>query len=85
MATAGTTAEITEGNSCASRESGLLCSHSHGESIAFFVPLSPPRGALVAPRRAVCSVSIYKEMQEDTHSYEQGNDFVVFSAVEKDS
>jgi len=34
MVTAGATADTTEGNSRASRESGLLCSHSHGESIA---------------------------------------------------
>jgi len=33
MVTAGATASTTEGNSRASRESGLLCSHSHGESI----------------------------------------------------
>jgi len=31
--TAGATANTTEGNSRASRESGLLCSHSHGEYI----------------------------------------------------
>jgi len=35
MVTAGATANTTEGNSCASRESGLLCSHSQGESIGF--------------------------------------------------
>jgi len=35
MVTAGATAHTTEGNSRASRESGLLCSHSHGESIVF--------------------------------------------------
>jgi len=34
MVTAGATANTTEGNSRASRESGLLCPHSHGESIA---------------------------------------------------
>jgi len=34
MVTAGATANTTEENSRASRESGLLCSHSHGESIA---------------------------------------------------
>jgi len=33
IVTAGATANTTEGNSRASRESGLLCSHSHGESI----------------------------------------------------
>ena len=33
MVTAGATANTTEGNSRASRESGLLCSHSHGQSI----------------------------------------------------
>jgi len=33
MVTAGATANTTEGNSRASRESGLLRSHSHGESI----------------------------------------------------
>jgi len=33
--TAGATANTTEGNSRASRESGLLCSHSHGEYIAY--------------------------------------------------
>jgi len=33
MITAGATANTTEGDSWASRESGLLCSHSHGESI----------------------------------------------------
>jgi len=33
MVTAGATANTTEGNSRASRESGTLCSHSHGESI----------------------------------------------------
>jgi len=33
MVTAGATANTTEGNSRASRESGLLYSHSHGESI----------------------------------------------------
>ena len=33
MVTAGATANITVKNSRASRESGLLCSHSHGESI----------------------------------------------------
>jgi len=33
MVTAGATANTTEGNSRASRESGLLCSHSHWESI----------------------------------------------------
>ena len=33
VATAGATANTTEGNSRASRESGLLCSHSHGESV----------------------------------------------------
>ena len=32
--TAGATADTTEGNSRTSRESGLLCSPSHGESIA---------------------------------------------------
>jgi len=31
MVTAGATASTTEGNSRASRESGLLCSHSHGD------------------------------------------------------
>ena len=36
MVTAGATANTTEGNSRASRESGLLCSHSHGESIALY-------------------------------------------------
>ena len=34
MVAAGATANTTEGNSRASRESGVLCSHSHGESIA---------------------------------------------------
>jgi len=34
MVTAGATANTTVKNSRASRESGLLCSHSHGESIA---------------------------------------------------
>jgi len=33
MVTAGATANTTVKNSRASRESGLLCSHSHGESI----------------------------------------------------
>ena len=33
IGTAGVTANTTEGNSRASRESGLLCSHPHGESI----------------------------------------------------
>ena len=33
MVTAGATANTTKGNSRASRESGLLSSHSHGESI----------------------------------------------------
>ena len=33
MVTAGATASNTKGNSRASRESGLLCSYSHGESI----------------------------------------------------
>jgi len=33
MVTAGVTANTTEGNSRAPRESGLLCSHSHRESI----------------------------------------------------
>jgi len=33
MVTAGATAYATEGNSRASWEEGLLCSHSHGESI----------------------------------------------------
>jgi len=33
MVTAGATANTTEGNSRASKESDLLCSHSHGESI----------------------------------------------------
>ena len=33
MATAGATANTTVKNSRASRESGLLCSHSHGESM----------------------------------------------------
>jgi len=33
MVTAGATANTTVKNSHASRESGLLCSHSHGESI----------------------------------------------------
>jgi len=33
MATAGATANTTEDTSRASRESGMLCSHSHGESI----------------------------------------------------
>jgi len=41
MVTAGATATTTEGNSSASRESGLLCSHSHGESIAMHVYLYP--------------------------------------------
>jgi len=34
MVTAGATANTTEENGRASRDSGLLCSHSHGESIA---------------------------------------------------
>jgi len=34
MVIADATANTTEGNSRASRESGLLCSHSHGEHIA---------------------------------------------------
>jgi len=34
MVTAGATANTIERNSRASRESGLVCSHSHGESIA---------------------------------------------------
>jgi len=34
LVTAGATANTTVKNSRASRESGLLCSHSHGESIA---------------------------------------------------
>jgi len=33
MVTAGATANNTQGNGRASRESGLLGSHSHGESI----------------------------------------------------
>jgi len=33
MVTVGATANTTEGNSRASRESGLLCSHSHEESV----------------------------------------------------
>jgi len=33
MVTADATANTTEGNSRACRELGLLCSHSHGESI----------------------------------------------------
>jgi len=40
MVTAGATANTTEGNSRASRESGLLCSHSHGESIDGHTSLS---------------------------------------------
>jgi len=40
MVTAGATANTTEGNSRASRESGLLCSHSHGESIALGLTLT---------------------------------------------
>jgi len=39
MVTAGATANTTEGNRRASRESGLLCSHSHGESIALRVKM----------------------------------------------
>jgi len=35
MVTAGATANTTEENSRASRESGSVCSHSHGESIGF--------------------------------------------------
>ena len=31
MVTAGAPANTTEGDSCASGESGMLCSHSHGE------------------------------------------------------
>jgi len=38
MVTAGATANTTVKNSRASRESGLLCSHSHGESIAIHHP-----------------------------------------------
>ena len=37
MVIAGATANTTEGNSRASRESGVLCSHSHEESIASFL------------------------------------------------
>jgi len=40
--TAGATANTTVKNSRASRESGLLCSHSHEESIGFG-PSRPPR------------------------------------------
>ena len=36
MVTAGVTANTTVKNSRASRESGLLCSHSHGESIGLY-------------------------------------------------
>ena len=36
MVTVGATANTTERNSRASRESGLFCSHSHGESIATY-------------------------------------------------
>jgi len=43
MVTAGATANTTEENSRASRESGLLYSHSHGESIAFLVARVNPR------------------------------------------
>ena len=38
MVTAGATANTTEGNGRASREFGLLCSHSHGESIGSLPP-----------------------------------------------
>jgi len=38
MVAAGATANTTVKNSRASRESGLLCSQSHGESIASFPP-----------------------------------------------
>jgi len=40
MVTAGGTANATEENSRASRESGLLCSHSHGESIVGMVDIA---------------------------------------------
>ena len=36
MVIAGATANTTEGDNRASRESGLLCSHSHAESIAIY-------------------------------------------------
>jgi len=54
MVTAGATANTTEGNSHASRESGLVCSYSHGEYIASFSELvaAPPTcaAAEVAPK-----------------------------------
>jgi len=40
MVTAGATGNTTEENSRASRESGLLCSHSHGESIGVRAPVA---------------------------------------------
>jgi len=45
MVTAGATANTKEGNGGASRESGLLCSHSHEESTAWEVArtvVAPP-------------------------------------------
>ena len=45
MATAGAIANTTVKNSRASRESGLLCSHSHGESIATQGAGGSPQGA----------------------------------------
>ena len=49
MVTAGATANTTVKNSRASRESGLLCSHSHGESIGvrlvWFTNLPPKNEA----------------------------------------
>jgi len=40
MVTAGATADTTEGNSRASRESGLLCSHAYRQSIEMLSPWS---------------------------------------------
>jgi len=44
VVTAGATANTTVKNIRASRESGLLCSHSHGESIAGNLSLSSESG-----------------------------------------
>jgi len=52
IVTAGATANTTEGNSRASRESGLLCSYSHGGSIRGCGCVGDGRGCL---KGALCA------------------------------
>jgi len=79
MVTAGATANTTVKNSRASRESGLLCSHSHGESIGTHLE---KRSCCSGPRN-VWEALILKKGQPRLSSCRATSNRIPFSGLPK--